>query len=99
MGVPIKKAQAKKELLDRIKLDSNKLSQALIHPVSEGTFSAVVSFAYNLGFGAAAKVAEKLNSGHSLDNVKDYFMSFIHAGGVVNKSLVKRRKIESSLII
>lgn len=67
-------------------------------PLTDNQFSALVSFAYNVGTGALEKstLLKKLNEG-GYDLVPACLKSWVFAGGKVEQGLVKRRAAEATL--
>lgn len=68
--------------------------------LNENRFSALVSFAYNLGLGSlkASTLRQKLNRGDILD-ASNEFLKWNKAGGKILKGLTLRRIAERNLFI
>jgi lysozyme len=69
-------------------------------PVTQGQFSALVSFAFNVGCGAFRKstLLRKLNEGDDLGCAAE-FLRWTKSGGKVLSGLVKRRQAEMDLFL
>lgn len=67
--------------------------------LNDNQFSALVSFAYNLGVGNLQKstLLRKLNANPNDSTIRDEFMRWTRAGGKVLNGLVRRRQAESDL--
>lgn len=88
-------------LLDMDLADFEKDVQRLVTvPVNSNQFSALVSFAYNLGEGALQKstLLRKLNSG-DYTGAADEFLRWVNAGGRKLAGLERRRKAERALFL
>ena len=64
---------------------------------TQGKFDALVDFAFNLGVGALkdSTLLKRIRNKESETLIKNEFMKWIHAGGRVEKGLVKRRNWEA----
>ena len=62
-------------------------------------FDAITSFVYNCGIGAFEKstMLKKIKINPNDETIRHEFMRFINVDGVVNKGLIRRRKLESDL--
>lgn len=71
---------------------------AVVVPLTQGQFDALVSFVFNLGCGNLQRstLLELLNLG-AYDRAAEEFGRWIHAGGVVLTGLVNRRAAELAL--
>ena len=67
-------------------------------PLKQHQFDALVSFAFNLGFGSLLKstLLKKLKAG-DIEQAAKEFLKWNRAGGVVLQGLVRRREAESKL--
>jgi lysozyme len=67
-------------------------------PLEQYQFDALVSFAFNLGFGSLLKstLLKKLKAG-DIEQAAKEFLKWNKVGGVVLQGLVKRREAESKL--
>lgn len=74
------------------------VSEALRVPVSDNQFSALVSFAFNLGLGALRKstLLKKINA-KDFDAVPDEFRKWVNVGGAPSLGLIRRRQAEIDL--
>jgi lysozyme len=100
MGDKITEAQALEYLahdLDNFENGVTKLLGKTV--VSPNQFSALVSFAYNLGLGALGKstLLKKVLANPNDASIADEFLKWNKAGGVVVNGLTTRRKLESAL--
>jgi lysozyme len=88
------------ELFDIIIIDFVRMSNALVKSdVTENNFSAIVSFAFNVGTGNLKKstLLKKVNADPKDPTIKAEFMKWTRANGVVLKGLVRRREAEAKL--
>lgn len=67
--------------------------------VTQNQFDALVSFAYNCGFGNLDKstLLKKVNTNPNDDSIRDEFMKWNKGGGKVLAGLTRRRKAEADL--
>jgi len=74
------------------------VSEAVLVPLSDNQFAALVSFAFNLGLGALRKstLLKKLNAG-DYDAVPDELKKWVNVGGAPSLGLIRRRKAEIDL--
>lgn len=74
------------------------VSEAVLVPLSDNQFAALVSFAFNLGLGALRKstLLKKLNSG-DYDAVPVELKKWVNVGGAPSLGLIRRRKAEIDL--
>jgi lysozyme len=88
------------ELFDIIISDFVRMSDALVKSdVTENNFSAIVSFAFNVGTGNLKKstLLKKVNIDPKDPTIKAEFMKWTRANNVVLKGLVRRREAEAKL--
>jgi lysozyme len=88
------------ELFDIIINDFARMTDALVKSdVSENNFSAIVSFAFNVGTGNLKKstLLKKVNVNPKDPTIKAEFMKWTKANNVVLKGLVRRREAEAKL--
>jgi lysozyme len=88
------------ELFDIIISDFVRMSNALVKSdVTENNFSAIVSFAFNVGTGNLKKstLLKKVNADPKDPTIKAEFMKWTKANNVVLKGLVRRREAEAKL--
>ena len=67
--------------------------------LTSNQFSALVSFAYNVGLGAlkSSTLLKRVNANPCDEDIKRQFMRWNKGGGRVLKGLTKRRQSESDL--
>ena len=82
-----------------VELFSEKVKLLIKSAVNENQFSALVSFAYNVGVGALSKstLLKKVNANHEDISIATEFAKWNKAGGKVLKGLESRRAAESAL--
>jgi lysozyme len=88
------------ELFDIIISDFVRMCNALVKSdVTENNFSAIVSFAFNVGTGNLKKstLLKKVNADPKDPTIKAEFMKWTRAKNVVLKGLVRRREAEAKL--
>jgi lysozyme len=98
-GDVITKARAE-ELFDTIVDDFAKEVDALVKSnVTENNFSALVSFAFNVGIGNFRRrtLLRKVNANPKDPSIRAEFMKWTRANNVVLKGLVRRREAEAKL--
>ena len=91
--------RAAEELLRRDVEAAEKAVLRLIHvPLSDGQFSALVSFAFNLGAGALQRstLRRRVNR-EEYDAASAEFRRWVWAGGLKLKGLISRRAAEAAL--
>ena len=73
--------------------------QLILQPISDNKFSALVSFAYNVGLANLKKstLLRMVNSNPSDPTIRDQFMRWNKAGGKVLAGLTRRRSAEADL--
>lgn len=104
-GQPVKMGDViTKERADELfKHIATEFSQGVRRSVSadltENQFSALVSFAYNLGLGNLRRstLLKKVNANPADPSIKNEFMKWTKSGGKVLQGLVRRREAESNL--
>lgn len=74
------------------------VSEAVLVPLTDNQFAALVSFAFNLGLGALRKstLLKKVNAGE-FDAVPGELKKWVNAGGAPSLGLIRRRKAEAEL--
>jgi lysozyme len=95
-GIDVRTAE---ELLRRDVETAEKAVLRLIHvPLSDGQFSALVPFVFNLGAGSLQRstLRRKVNR-DEYDAVPAEFRRWVWAGGRKLKGLMRRREVESCL--
>ena len=104
-GKPVKKGdkitqkQAEELLIDTVSVFANNVSKLIKKELNENQFSALVSFAFNLGSGALSKstLLKKVNANPHDTSINAEFLKWNKAGGKVLAGLTRRRKAESQL--
>ena len=96
---PISLATAKwmlKEISDKFAVDVDKMIKANIN---QNQFNAIVSLSYNIGLAGLAKssLLKKVNANPSDPTIRNSFLIWNKAGGLVNNGLTKRRTKEANL--
>lgn len=76
------------------------VSKVITIPVNENQFSALVSFAFNLGLGNLVKshLLSYLNDGQ-YENAAKEFPKWSNAGGMKSEGLLRRREAEQTLFL
>lgn len=99
-GLKITKARAMELLRDDMQIAVRKLNGALkpgvIDGLTDGQYSALLSFAFNVGLKPTWGLVRNLNAG-KLEMVPGELMKFTKAGGKQLKGLVRRRTEEVAL--
>jgi len=88
------------ELFDYILEDFiNKVRPLIKKDITENNFSALVSFAYNVGVGNLknSTLLKKVNTNPSDETIRAEFMKWVRAGGKELAGLKRRRKAEADL--
>ena len=88
------------ELFDYILEDFiNKVRPLIKKDLTENNFSALVSFAYNVGVGNLknSTLLKKVNTNPSDETIRSEFMKWVRAGGKELAGLKRRRKAEADL--
>lgn len=99
MGDKITQAQADELLINHIHEFSTKVVQHVKSEVNDNQFSALVSFAYNLGMGnlKSSTLLKKVNANPNDITISDEFKKWNRAGGKVLNGLTRRRNAEVDL--
>ncbi|MFN3074878.1 lysozyme [Acinetobacter sp. TY2] len=103
-GIKVKKgdacteAQAKAYMAHDLKKFESAVNSAVIVPINQNQFDALVSLAYNIGTGAfkESTLVKKLNAG-DIRGAAAQFDVWNKAGGKVMQGLVNRRALERKL--
>jgi lysozyme len=84
-----------KEIADRF---AKAVSQSVTSDINQNQFNALVSFAYNVGVANFKKstLLKLVNANPNNPNIKNEFMKWKKANGVVLNGLIKRRNDESN---
>jgi lysozyme len=93
-------AECKAMLVDSLQKYANGISACVTAPMPDDRYVALVSFAYNVGVGAACKssVVRLINQGHTREGC-DALMAWNKAAGVTFPGLTKRRAKERALCL
>lgn len=99
-GLAITPEQGRKILARDVEMFALGVAKALRAPVTGNEFSALVSFAYNVGLGAfqRSSVLQAVNAGDR-EAVPRRLQLWVKAGGKVLPGLVKRRAAEAALFM
>ncbi len=94
----IDKQQAELLLRDDVQIAERAVLRLITAPLTDGQFSALTSFTYNLGSGALQRstLRRKVNR-QAHDDVPAEFVKWVYAGGRKLPGLVKRRRCEMML--
>ncbi|MFD2581500.1 lysozyme [Pedobacter vanadiisoli] len=95
-------AQATEMLVKDLKTYEAAINKNAKIPLNQNQFDAMVSFAYNAGTGAAAKVLNTWNTSKgdiakTISHLSQYHKWTVNGALVVNTTLVARRKREAAL--
>jgi lysozyme len=88
------------ELFEIIAKDfADKVKPLIKKDLTENNFSAIVSFAYNVGVGnlKSSTLLKKVNINPSDETIRAEFMKWVRAGGKELTGLKRRRKAEADL--
>ena len=99
-GMTITESQAEQLLREDVRASEDAVKKMVLVPLNENQFSALVSFAYNLGAGAFSRstVLDALNAG-DYTQAADNFRNHNKGGGEVIQHLVERREKERALFL
>lgn len=75
------------------------VTKLLTRPVTSNEFSALVSFAFNVGLGALAKSTLLKKVNNRMVGAEQEFLKWTRAGGKVLAGLVRRRQAEMELFL
>ena len=98
-GDKITQQEAETLLSDTLDEFSKGVSKLIKVELNDNQFSALVSFAFNLGTGALSKstLLKKVNANPNDKTIENEFMRWVSAGGKKLNGLVRRRTAESKL--
>lgn len=99
MGDSITESQASQLLQDTVASFEKGVRRLVTRDLTPNQFSALVSFAFNLGLGALERstLLKKVNANPTDPSIREEFHRWVHAGGKVLPGLVTRRKAEADL--
>ncbi|MGF7075349.1 lysozyme [Mucilaginibacter sp. 3215] len=100
-GDTITQAQCDDLFFNVVQRFEKAVTAAITVPINQHQFNALVSLAYNIGSAGFAKstLVKRINTGASPDLIRAAFAMWNKAGGVINSTLVKRRKDEADLYL
>jgi len=98
-GDKITQVQADELLEFHLKKFADGVSKSITVPLSDNQFSALVSFAFNLGIGSLHKstLLKKVNANPNDKIIEQEFLKWVNAGGKKLSGLVRRRQAEWNL--
>jgi len=98
-GDKITQQEAETLLSDTLDEFSKGVYKLIKSELNDNQFSALVSFAFNLGVGALSKstLLKKVNANPNDKTIESEFMKWVSAGGKRLNGLVRRRTAESNL--
>ena len=98
-GDKITQQEAETLLSDTLDEFSKGVYKLIKVELNDNQFSALVSFAFNLGVGALSKstLLKKVNANPNDKTIENEFMRWVSAGGKKLNGLVRRRTAESKL--
>ena len=104
-GTPVKQGdkitqqEAEGLLSDTLNEFSHQVSKVVKINLTDNQFSALVSFAFNLGVGSLQKstLLKKVNANPSDKTIEQEFLKWVNAGGKKLSGLVRRRQAEWNL--
>lgn len=99
LGDKISKDEADTFLKYDVDQKAKKIKSFITQSLNDNQFSALVSFAYNLGEGAlkTSTLLKRVNLNSNDPLIKDEFLKWINAGGKPLEGLKRRRQAESDL--
>lgn len=89
----ISEQQARADMLQRVQEDYNYLSNLISVDLTPLQWAALLSFSYNLGRGNADNLVYNINRG-DWDALREQWLKYVYADGVVNSVLEDRRQKE-----
>ena len=101
VGMKISQLDADEMLMDRLEEEFEPGVESLVEKdLTENQFSALVSFAYNLGLGALGRsTLLKLVKAGDMDGAAEEFVKWSMAGGKQVAGLLRRREAEKALFL
>ena len=99
MGDVITQERADELFLNIVDKFANGVRSAILQPINSNKFSALVSFAYNVGINAFKKstLLKLVNINPDDPSIRTQFMRWTRAGGKVLAGLNRRREAEADL--
>lgn len=97
---PITMAEGEALLAEDLVEFEDAVTDALVVPVTQGQFDALVAFSFNVGAGAFRKstLLKKLNAGDAVGAAAE-FLRWNKAKGRIMRGLVKRREAEMNMFL
>lgn len=100
VGMKITQAEADKLLKNDLIVHCNNVSKLVKVPLNQNQFDALVSFEYNIGYGAFSKsTLLKMLNQKNYKEAAEQFLRWKYAGGKVLAGLERRRKAEKELFL
>ena len=89
------------ELFKRdIKVHEDNVKRLVKVPLTQGQFNALVSFEYNVGYGAFANsTLLKLLNAQNYDSAAKQFIRWVFIGDSVSEGLLRRRRAETEMFL
>lgn len=99
IGETITKKQAEEYLLHEVKQFELAVDAMCRDDINQNQFNALVSFAFNLGAGSlrSSTLLKKVNANPNDPFIRNEFLKWNRAGGVILAGLTRRREAESNL--
>lgn len=96
----ITKEQAEKLFAMDIQIHENNINKLVKVPLTQGQFDALVSFEFNIGYGAFkdSTLLRLLNAGKYRESAEQ-FTRWVYSGGKISAGLQKRREEEKRLFL
>ena len=101
-GLQVTEVEAEVLLMQDLERFEDCVNEEINVPLTSNQFSALVSFAFNLGCGALheSTLRRRLNEGQDIETViRQEFPKWVYAGGQVLQGLVNRRNAEIALAV
>ena len=99
LGLTITQAQAEEYLKNDVFVFEAAVNILVKRPINQNQFDALVSFCYNLGYGALASstLLKKVNANPNDISIRNEFQKWVYGGGKALPGLVRRRNAEADL--
>lgn len=99
-NMKITKEQAEKLFAMDIQIHENNINKLVKVPLTQGQFDALVSFEFNIGYGAFknSTLLKLLNAGKYRESAEQ-FTRWVYSGGKISAGLQKRREEEKRLFL
>lgn len=99
-GLKISQEQAEKLLKVDLLIHCNNVSKLVKVPLTQNQFDALVSFEYNIGYGAfASSTLLKLLNNKKYTDAANQLDRWVYGGGVKLLGLIRRREAEKKLFL